>query len=97
MTWSTPVKTPIGCFRYEPPHRRFFSDKAMPKLYEETYLRVKAELAEIEFFCATTDMWTSRSFDPYMSLTVHWISDNWEMNVRSLQVNHGMNFLHYCL
>ncbi len=38
-------------------------------------------------FYATTDMWSSRTTEPYMSQTTHFIKD-WTLCSRSLQISH---------
>ena len=45
--------------RYELPSRSYFSRTAIPALYESVRERVKQDLAEVFFFSATTDLWSS--------------------------------------
>ena len=42
---------------------------------------------EMKFFSATTDMWSSCTIDPYLSLTIHYISSSWELVSYCLQVH----------
>ena len=67
--------------RYEYPGRNYFSRIAIPKLYTETYDRIKHTLSssEVGFFSATTDLWTPCARDPFLSYTVHYISPDWEL------------------
>ena len=37
------------------------------------------KLSKLMFFAATTDLWTSAAKHPYLSLTVHFISDEWSL------------------
>jgi len=37
------------------------------------------KLCELEYYSATTDLWTSRATHPYLSYTVHFIDGNWEL------------------
>ena len=74
-------------FRYKLPSRSYFSRTVLTKLYSDTYGMVKAELSDVTYFASTTDMWTSRTTDPFMSYTVHWISKDFEMKSRLLQVS----------
>ena len=40
------------------------------------------------FFCsATTDLWSSVGMRPYMSYTVHYVSDDWKLENRCLQTH----------
>jgi len=46
--------------RYNLPSRKHFTEVEIPKLYVEVRdTVVKPKLAEVEFFSATTDLWTS--------------------------------------
>lgn len=56
-------------------------------MFEETRELVKAELKNVEYFAATTDMWSSRTSDPYMAFTVHYIDGNFKLHARCLQVS----------
>ena len=46
---------------------------------------MKPKLAEVEFFYATTDLWTSRAKHPYLSLTVHFIDPSWLLQAITLE------------
>ena len=53
-------------------------------MYEETREIVAREL-KVEYFSATTDLWSSGTMEPYLSFTVHFISNEWKMHSRCLQ------------
>ena len=55
--------------QYEPPSRKYLSD----------------EVQGATFFSATTDLWSSSASQPYLSYTVHFINDNWQLCTRCLQ------------
>ncbi|XP_038591229.1 E3 SUMO-protein ligase ZBED1-like [Micropterus salmoides] len=74
--------------RYELPSRKYFSEVALPKLYNITREKVSRELGELSFYSATTDMWSSRTMQPYMSLTVHFINNGWDLRSISLQTSY---------
>ena len=40
---------------------------------------VAKSLKEVTFFAATTDLWSSDSCHPYLTLTVHFVSSNWDL------------------
>ena len=65
--------------QYELPSRKYFSKTAIPKLYESTRESMLHSIKNIAFFSATTDMWSSVSSDPYMSYTIHYITEKWEL------------------
>ncbi len=71
--------------RYELPGRKYFSQTAIPSLYNKTREKVESELQSVMFFSATTDLWSSETLHPYMSYTVHFITDSWEYRNLSLQ------------
>lgn len=71
--------------RYVLPSRKFFSDVALPNLYNSTRQRVAKELQEVSFYSATTDLWSSRTMQPYMSLTVHFVNNDWTLRSVCLQ------------
>ena len=67
--------------QYELPSRKYFSKTAIPKLYESTRESV---LRNIKNLSATTDMWSSINGDPYMSYTIHYITEEWELQSTAL-------------
>uniref|UniRef100_A0A1B8XTJ4 BED-type domain-containing protein n=1 Tax=Xenopus tropicalis TaxID=8364 RepID=A0A1B8XTJ4_XENTR len=74
--------------RYVLPSRNYFSRTAIPNLYQQHRAKVEADLATIRHFSATTDLWSSRSMEPYLSLTVHFISDDWVLHSHCLQTSY---------
>lgn len=71
--------------RYTVPDRRHFAEKAIPALFNEVKSQVKAELKEVDFVSCTTDGWSSCTTQPYLSLTVHFISPSWSMKTYCLR------------
>ncbi|XP_077306275.1 E3 SUMO-protein ligase ZBED1-like [Lithobates pipiens] len=71
--------------RFQLPSRTYFSHVAIPGLYVKCRERVATELQDIVNFAATSDLWSSRAMEPYMSLTIHFINDDFEMTSRCLQ------------
>ena len=66
--------------RYQLPARRHFSEYEIPHLY--SHIRndvVVPKLKELIFYSATTDMWTSAANDSYMTVTIHFITSDWEL------------------
>ncbi|XP_061585714.1 E3 SUMO-protein ligase ZBED1-like [Cololabis saira] len=74
--------------RYRMPSRTHFSQVAIPALYKKCRQRVAAELKTVEFFATTTDLWSSRTTEPYQSLTVHFIDQDLKLKARCLQVSY---------
>ena len=43
---------------------------------------------EAHYFSATTDLWSSCTSDPYLSLTVHYVDTEWNLQSHCLQANY---------
>ncbi|KAL7868960.1 hypothetical protein SRHO_G00103440 [Serrasalmus rhombeus] len=54
-------------------------------MYEKCKAQVETELSQVDCYAATTDMWSSRTTDPYISLTVHFITEDFQLKSRCLQ------------
>ena len=65
--------------RYEIPSRSYFSRTAIPALFAVTKEKVANQLTKVEYFASTTDMWSSIGLKPYMSYTIHYINQDWEL------------------
>lgn len=71
--------------RYTIPSRKHFSETAIPALYEETRRGIEKELSDTTSVALTTDGWTSRATESFLTVTVHYISSEWEMKSAVLQ------------
>ena len=71
--------------QYDLPGRKYFSQIAIPALYTSTRNKVQSDLHGVEFFAATTDMWSSSTAEPYISYTVHYVDKDWCLKTRCLQ------------
>ena len=66
--------------KYSLPSRKYFSDTEIPRLYSELKEGVvKPAVQGADYFTATTDLWTSSAKHPYLSFTVHFIANDWEL------------------
>ena len=67
------------------PDRKTIATICMPKLYY--YCKIKSILHKLhrvgKAFLFTTDMWRSRSTHPYVSFTIHFINDEYELFVEN--------------
>ncbi|KAM3858869.1 E3 SUMO-protein ligase ZBED1-like [Diretmus argenteus] len=70
---------------YEIPSCIDFSKKIVPDLYEEEKKKIDAELSKAPFVALTTDGWTSRAAESYVTVTAHYITAEWEMRSPVLQ------------
>ena len=72
--------------RYQLPHKDYFSRTAIPELYERTREQLAAKVKnEVQYFSATTDLWSSCTSDPYLCLTIHYIDSEWNLQSHCLQ------------
>ncbi|CAL9689321.1 unnamed protein product [Knipowitschia caucasica] len=73
--------------RYKLPSKKYFSKVALPALYEDARTEVSNALSSVEFFASTTDMWSSRTSDPYLSLTIHYVDKDWKLQNKCLETS----------
>ena len=76
--------------RYQLPTCKHFTKVAIPRLVLEVRSNIECQIAsrELEYFSATTDLWTSASGDPYITLTCHFIDHSWELKSLCLQTHY---------
>ena len=70
--------------RYTVPCRRTINS-CIDRRYLAVKANVQQELKQVDYMGMTTDMWTSRSKDGYISITVHYISPQFVMKHHNLQ------------
>lgn len=73
--------------KYELPDRRYFAEKAQPELYISERQKLTRRLQDATYFSSTTDLWSSRTCQPYLSFTVHFI-ENWNLQSACLQTSY---------
>lgn len=71
--------------RYSLPSRNYFSSVALPSLYTQCRMTVEEELQNMQNSVATADLWSSRTMEPYLRLTMHFITSDFNMNSCCLQ------------
>lgn len=74
--------------QYELPSRKYVSQTAIPELYNRVKDLILNELKDIKFYSATTDMWSSSNMTPYMSLTIHYITEDWTLHSKCLETRY---------
>ena len=62
--------------RFTVPGRKYFSKTALPNLYDSCRQTLMNELQKVPHFATTMDLWSSRTSEPYQSMTVHFIDEN---------------------
>lgn len=53
--------------------------RKLPEKYKEVKARVKNQLNSASHVCLTTDIWTSRTTQGYITVTCHFINESWKM------------------
>ncbi|XP_057684886.1 E3 SUMO-protein ligase ZBED1 [Corythoichthys intestinalis] len=71
--------------RYQLPSRPHFSQKIIPGLYEKTKAAVTENLLSASAIALTTDGWTSRATESYLTVTAHYITPEWTLASYVLQ------------
>ncbi|XP_052778645.1 E3 SUMO-protein ligase ZBED1-like [Mya arenaria] len=83
--------------KYELPSRRYYTMNVIPEMYTSVGTNVELELKECESLAITTDGWTSRACQSYLTVTAHGLDSNWKQHnyvlaTRMLDVSHtGVN------
>ena len=73
--------------RYVVPCRSTIS-RYIDDMYVQEKRVARSMLADVDYLCCTSDMWTSRSADGYISLTCHFINKDFKMCYKNLQTHH---------
>ncbi|XP_071852987.1 zinc finger BED domain-containing protein 4-like [Apostichopus japonicus] len=65
--------------RYQLPSRQHISSKLIPNIFERVKAKVSEELKDMSYISLSTDIWSSTvGANSLMSLTGHWISEDFE-------------------
>ena len=64
--------------RYDIPSRRTIM-RMLPEKYRKVRAAVEVLLVETEYVSLTTDIWTSRATQGYITLTAHFLTHSWEL------------------
>ncbi|XP_060589799.1 E3 SUMO-protein ligase ZBED1-like [Ruditapes philippinarum] len=71
--------------RYKFPCIQTFSEDVIPRLYDSVASRIKGKLLSAEAIAWTSDSWTSRATQSYVTITAHFIDSEMELCSRVLQ------------
>lgn len=79
--------------RYKVPDRRTLTESKIPAKYMEVRTGIHRLLERnknscIPIFSLTTDLWSSSTMEPYISLTAHFITDSFEMKRVTLETKY---------
>lgn len=71
--------------KYTIPSRTHFTRTVIPNLYEESKSKIVQILKDAASIAITTDGWTSRGTQSYITITAHTINNDWKMESVVLQ------------
>lgn len=71
---------------YVCPSRKFFRETAIPKAYNNMKSDILSELGKATAVSFTTDAWSSIVKEPFLSLSAHFVSEDWKLSMFCLQV-----------
>ena len=71
--------------RYTLPRRTYFSQTLIPKMYNEAASKVKESISKAESVALTTDGWTSRATESYVTITSVHVTPGWKLQNFVLQ------------
>lgn len=71
--------------RYQIPTRKWITETGVPDLYADVKKKVTDTITSANRVGITTDAWTSRATESYVTVTCHHISPEWEMVSHVLQ------------
>ena len=76
--------------RYQLPTRKHFTKVAIPALVNDVKCKIEEQIKskQLEYFSATTELWTSAAGDPYITFTVHFNNGSWELKSYCLQTHY---------
>ena len=75
--------------RYLIPSRKYFTQEALPKLYDNVRPSIANELGKAKFILITSDPWTcSHSNESFISLTGHWLDGSFHSKSAMLNARH---------
>ena len=70
--------------RFNCPSRNHFSSVVIPEMYSDMKSSLVSKLSDIKSFSCTMDGWSSLAGDPYLSLTIHFINNDWKIETACL-------------
>ncbi|MBN3296042.1 ZBED4 protein, partial [Amia calva] len=70
---------------YAMPSRHHFTRVALPTLHNKCCKEVANDASTAEYFATTMDIWSSRTMEPYISLTINYIDFDFNLKTKCLQ------------
>ena len=75
--------------KYSIPSRKYFSENIIPRIYNETKLKIKTAIQDATAISVTTDLWTNtNNQQSFLNFSAHWLDDNFNFQHAVLQIKH---------
>ena len=74
--------------RYQMPSRKHFTEYEIPRMYNEVKASFQSKVKSVNYYSATTDLWTSAANIPFMSYTIHFVDADWNLKTYCLGTLH---------
>ena len=76
--------------RCQLPSHKHFTEVAVPALVNDVKsgIEEKIKAKQLDYYSATTDLWTSSVEDPYMTFAIHFIDTDWDLVSHCLQIHY---------
>uniref|UniRef100_A0A1A8H4B8 BED-type domain-containing protein n=1 Tax=Nothobranchius korthausae TaxID=1143690 RepID=A0A1A8H4B8_9TELE len=71
--------------RYKVPARSHFAEQVIPALYDETKAKILTSMSKANLVAITCDSWTSVATESYITVTAHYMSEDWQIISHVLQ------------
>ena len=77
----------LGVFEspYTPPDRTTIASKYVPAMYSTLKEDVMKQLKDADFYCIMTDTWSSRAKQSYITVTIHYRTESFDMRSHLLE------------
>lgn len=74
--------------KFDLPGKTTFSNTVIPKMYKETKGKVQELIDKCSAIAITADGWTSVATESYITMTGHFLNDDWDLKTVALQTRH---------
>ena len=62
--------------RYTPPDQKTLY---IPRMFDSKTTRIQQQISQVEYFAITTDLWTARSKHTYIGITIHYVTNQFDL------------------
>ena len=70
---------------YNPPSRRSIMRTLLPEKYRSEREALQASISSVKYVSLTSDIWTSRQAEGFMTVTCHYVTNDWKLTSAVLE------------